>query len=398
MDIDTQVYTLVISSCYKQENIPRARELFDNMLMDGVPLTVQCCTAMMSCYAKNLQLDEAYKLMKTYALGPDRIIEPDNAIFTTLIQGCVRKKNFQLAWDTFDMMRQFYLEGDSISFTTMINVCAYQYEAERAFNLFDEMKFLNLPLLDTTFQAMLKVCANRFDYFHKAFEIVKEMKVHGYTPDRQTYHSLLAACGPAKNLKAADMIINQMDKENIHIDTHTYAIMLDVIGRTMYHANNIQVKKSLVTRADLIFEQLQKFVKDRKTKIGESALISGDKITNRVLNSYVKVYTEALYLRKAEELLKLYPELGLTPDIQTYTMFLKMFSRAKRVEACFDIYRQIKQHDLVPDTFAWRHLLNVCARTQYYNNGFKILKLMIAKGMYIFLYFVFYFIVFNYSF
>merc|ERR1712080_11932 len=100
--------------------------------MDGVPLTVQCCTAMMSCYAKNLQLDEAYKLMKT----------------------------------------------------------------------------LNLPLLDTTFQAMLKVCANRFDYFHKAFEIVKEMKVHGYTPDRQTYHSLLASCGPAKNLKAADMIIN----------------------------------------------------------------------------------------------------------------------------------------------------------------------------------------------
>lgn len=380
MEITSQVYTLVISSCYSLEDIPKARELFDNMLMEGVPLSLHCLTAMMSCYAQNLQLDEAYTLMRTYALGPERIIEPDNAIFTTLIHGCMKKKNYQLAWDTFDMMRQFYLEADTIAFTLMIDICAQTYEAERAFNLYEEIKFLGLPYIDYTFNAMLKVCARRFDYFPKAFEIFDQMKVHGFTPDAHTYHLLLSSCGPVGNLKAADLILDHMEKSKVPITIKSYGILLNIISRSMSKVTDNIIKKVLIERADLIFTQLQKYALQRKES-GVPLVIEDDTITVPVLNSYISVYTEAMYIRQAEALFPLFNEFNLEPDLCTYNIYLKLFSNTRRVEQCFDLYRQMKQKDITLDKFSWTHLLNVCAKTKYYANGLKILRVMVSKGM-----------------
>ena len=380
MRIDPQVYTLVIASCYHSADVDRARGLFDTMLMEGVPLTVESCTAMMSCYSKNLQLDEAYTLMRTYALGPERTIEPDNAIFTTLIHGCLRKENYQLAWDTFDMMRQFYLEADTIAFTLMIDICARQYEAERAFNLFEEIKFLKLPMIDYTFNSMLKVCSRRHDYFNKGFEILREMKDHGFRPDAHSYHLLLASCGPVGNLKAADLIMDQMQTDKIPITIKSYEILLDVLSRSIQHNPDHKVRQTLIERADMIFKQLQQYAIDKNAALGANIIPGEHTITTKTLNSYLSVYVEAMHLRQTEGLIPLYGEFGLQPDTYTYTMLLKMFSKAKRVEQCFDIYRQMKQSDIVPNKFAWRHLMNVCARAKYFNNGFKILRLMISHG------------------
>eukprot|EP00339_Tiarina_fusa_P023090 CAMPEP_0117085128 /NCGR_PEP_ID=MMETSP0472-20121206/59878_1 /TAXON_ID=693140 ORGANISM="Tiarina fusus, Strain LIS" /NCGR_SAMPLE_ID=MMETSP0472 /ASSEMBLY_ACC=CAM_ASM_000603 /LENGTH=344 /DNA_ID=CAMNT_0004814327 /DNA_START=98 /DNA_END=1129 /DNA_ORIENTATION=- len=260
----------------------------------------------------------------------------------------------------------------------MIDICARTYEAERAFNLFDEIKFLKLPMIDYTYNAMLKVCARRFDYFHKGFEILKEMKEAGYTPDSHSYHLLLSSCGPVGNLKAADLVMDKMEEDNIPITIKSYGILLNVLARTIQKNPDHKVHTALIARADLVFNQLQKYALDKKAS-GQVLNVEEDTITPVILNCYISVYAEALRLRQVEALMPLFDEFGLKPIPSTYTMLLKMYSKTRRVEQCFDVYRQMKQHDIIPDKFGWRHLLNVCARTKYYANGFKILRLMIAS-------------------
>eukprot|EP00012_Vannella_robusta_P005749 CAMPEP_0206206516 /NCGR_PEP_ID=MMETSP0166-20121206/14993_1 /ASSEMBLY_ACC=CAM_ASM_000260 /TAXON_ID=95228 /ORGANISM="Vannella robusta, Strain DIVA3 518/3/11/1/6" /LENGTH=282 /DNA_ID=CAMNT_0053627003 /DNA_START=275 /DNA_END=1120 /DNA_ORIENTATION=+ len=223
-----------------------------------------------------------------------------------------------------------------------------------------------------------KVCAQRFDYFHKGFEILKEMKIAGFAPDTHSYHQLLASCGNVGNLKAADLVMDHMEADKIPITIKTYGNLLNVIARTVQRGLDHKLKAALIERSDVIFNQLQKFALDRKAS-GAPLVPEEDTITVPVLNNYLLVYANAMHLRQAEGLLPLFEEFGLQPNSHTYTILLKMFSRARRVEQCFDIYRQMKQRDIIPNKLAWTHLLNVCAKTKYYNNGFKILRLMIAN-------------------
>lgn len=206
------------------------------------------------------------------------------------------------------------------------------------------------------------------------------MKLSGFTPDSHSYHLLLASCGPVCNLKAADVIMDQMEADNIPITIKSYEILLNVISRSIHQTPDNQARKSLIERADVIFKQLQRYALDKSAGYSDKALIPVEhNITTNTLNSYLAVYMEAMHLRQTEQLLPLYEEFGLQPDTYTYTMLLKMYSKARRVEQCFDVYRQMKQNEIVPNKFAWRHLMNVCAKTKYFNNGFKILRLMIAN-------------------
>jgi len=58
-------------------------------------------------------------------LPPTTPLLSAQVIYTTLIHGCILAKDVDLAWETFDHMRQRdAIEPDAVTFSVMIYACA----------------------------------------------------------------------------------------------------------------------------------------------------------------------------------------------------------------------------------------------------------------------------------
>ena len=66
-------------------------------------------------------------------------IQPNQIVYTDLIKACLRNRQVDRAWKTWDFMRSHISEPDYKSYSLMIHACSYTGEVEKAFGLFEEM-------------------------------------------------------------------------------------------------------------------------------------------------------------------------------------------------------------------------------------------------------------------
>ena len=385
-------YTTLISGC--KADCATVERLFTEVLTVGVGVDGQLITSVMNSYCTNNRINDAYNLMRSYALGPGRTIEPDPAMFSTIIRACINVKNLKLAWETFDLMRQYYTEPDTVAFNLMIEACAESHDAERAFNLYEELLLLKYPILDSTFNSLLKVCSKRHDYFLESFEVFQNMKISGFMPSITSYHHLLSACGQVGDVQAADLVIEQMEKEDIPATLQTYSILMAVLARGLAK-DKTENYKFYIERANLIFDEIKIFSEEKMRNFDPTSSkslreIENYKINTTLLNNYLLIYSNAMNLRRAEEVFKNFSLFNVQPDVVSYNIMLKAFSKARKAEQCFDLYRQMKVAGIKPDDHTWKHLIVSCAKAHYINNALKILRIMTANSIFLtFLFFAY---------
>jgi pentatricopeptide repeat protein len=65
-------------------------------------------------------------------------------------------------------------------------------------------------------------------------------------------------------------------------------------------------------------------------------------LSPKLLNAHLRVYAEALRLKRAEGVLKLFEENNLEPDTTTFSILIGMFSRAQRIDRAKEYFEKAK--------------------------------------------------------
>jgi len=248
----------------------------------------------------------------------------------------------------------------------MIHVCSITGEAERALNLMDEMKLLDMFPTEITFNALISCFIKRHDMYKEAFRVLEDMKTLGYMPDAKTYCHLLRICAKGGDIKTAALVFDELMQFPNQADrVFPYSVMIESFASNhrMVACKGKGIEENIAS-AEKIFQRM---------------LAHGIKPNVLVLNSMMKVYTEALRLNRANIMREKFAEYGLKPNIVTYKSMVKMYCRAQRLERAFDLFNIMKLENSKPDLQTYAYLIQGCTKTYFVSSGMRLLREMKEK-------------------
>jgi pentatricopeptide repeat protein len=131
-------------------------------------------------------------------------------LFTALILGCMKARDYRRAWVCFDRMRIYHASPDVPCLGAIIGVCARSGATERALDLWNEFALLGLQPDLQCFNAVIHACSRSWRYAPRAFDMYSQMRTAGFAPSAHTLNSLLHSCTHAGDLKRATAILSIM--------------------------------------------------------------------------------------------------------------------------------------------------------------------------------------------
>ncbi|KAJ3220583.1 Mitochondrial group I intron splicing factor ccm1, partial [Clydaea vesicula] len=137
-------------------------------------------------------------------------IEIPETVYTSIIKGCVKKKDFRKAWSMFEFLQSNYNTPDIKTYSLMLHTCALNKEAEKALELFQQMTEKDIKPSSTTLNSLIKACGSRLDYYAESFQIFQQFCLEGFKPQVDTYNHLLDICAVHGDLERAQMVWNDL--------------------------------------------------------------------------------------------------------------------------------------------------------------------------------------------
>ncbi|KAF9177419.1 hypothetical protein BGZ51_008775 [Haplosporangium sp. Z 767] len=193
----------------------KAEETIELMIKNGLVPSKSAYTSLMKIHVRQRNITSAFHVLEALKAYHN----PDVDVFTTLIKGCLRAREYDLGWKVFDQMQRSGATPVESTYSIMIHACAKSDQVEKALDIFRMYPTRKLQPTDATFNGLIHACAMRPEYFATAFALLNEMQnVYGFEPDITTYNTLLFACSKRRDLLTARRIfqkIVQLDSEGV---------------------------------------------------------------------------------------------------------------------------------------------------------------------------------------
>jgi pentatricopeptide repeat protein len=182
-------------------------------------------------------------------------IEPNLIVYTSLIQTCINRQEFDTAWQIFNLMKlkSTATAPDVATYSLMIHACAVKGEAERALDLFTDMTVRKeLVPTEYTYQSIIHACAVRKDYFGEAWKYARIMQEAGLPITIMVFNVLLQACGVVGELTRARLLLRHMSESgNPDIYPNKFTFQNALRAYSNYH-----VPKNQKTTRNSILEKM----------------------------------------------------------------------------------------------------------------------------------------------
>ncbi|KAI8344005.1 hypothetical protein BC941DRAFT_342474 [Chlamydoabsidia padenii] len=256
-------------------------------------------------------------------------ILPTQPIFGNLISGCLKTRQLEKAWKTFDEMRLSYYQPDEVTFTMMLHACA-------RVNLLHQME-----------------------------------DVHGFRPDLITYNTLLGACARKKDLENARNIFRHLIQTN-HPDHRSftnlfwcyanydppttnnknYKVIESPSPTTLPVADNIDllIPKDLPTRRSAVVREAMSvfnyMIQQQETPI---------EMTPSLLTAYLNTHVTQLQTEHCLHIFDtLFPTYNIAPNASTYKVMLRHCYQTKDTDLAWriwDDYQAFLETRALPSTY-----------------------------------------------
>lgn len=180
-------------------------------------------------------------------------IEPNVIVYTSLIQACINRGDFETSWQIFNLikLKSTATAPDVQTYSLMIHACAVNGEVERAIDLFTDMTVRReMAPTAETYHSLIHACAIRKDYFMEAWKYASEMQNAGLRMDRLTFNVLVQACGKVGDLTRARLLVRHMNEsgnEELLPDKTTFQNLLRAYATYSSGASRLHTVKSPAT-------------------------------------------------------------------------------------------------------------------------------------------------------
>ncbi|XP_021907815.1 pentatricopeptide repeat-containing protein At1g28690, mitochondrial isoform X1 [Carica papaya] len=150
-------------------------------------------------------------------------VEPDDVLYTGLVDSYVKEGRVECARTVFDMM----LEKNVVCSTSMISGYMNQGSAEDAEDIFYKTVEKDLVV----YNAMIEGYSKSFETARKALKIYIDMQRNHFQPNMSTFSSVIGACSVLSAFEAGQQVQGQLMKTEVFTNVKIGSSLLDMYAK-----------------------------------------------------------------------------------------------------------------------------------------------------------------------
>merc|ERR1719161_1891970 len=240
----------------------------------------------------------------------------------TMIKACSREKNLQGALDIFERLKSSGASLNSMAYNSLLDASLQCGDSAHARKLFEQMKsdgFLDV----VSFNIILKMYLREKKH-DEAQHLLKEMREHGFQPNKITYNELINAKVEARDRNGVWELLDEMKDQGESPNSVTCSILLKALTE---RASKQDVKKTM----DLV---------DRMEDVMDEVLFS----------SVIEACLRVGQLDLLSEQMRKYARQGglLALSAPTYGSMIKAYGQARDVERMWEIWTEMEKRNVKP--------------------------------------------------
>jgi len=160
------------------------------------------------------------------------------------------------------------------------------------------------------------------------------MHVHNVMPDRHTFVAALKACAQLGDVKTAFDILQELKIHGFPMTEHTYNELIRVYAGASLHEHVKEEHIDMYLKDSMeLFKTLEK---------GEN----GTEVNIQVLNSLLLLYSNALRPEQLEaEVLPLYDKFKIKHDIYTYQNLSRMYLKLRDLDTIMVLWDKLRSKE-----------------------------------------------------
>ncbi|CAJ1936701.1 unnamed protein product [Sphenostylis stenocarpa] len=298
------------------------------------------------------------KARELYSQMIEEGVEPSMVTLNTLVNGLCKHGKVNNAIEFFNEMKGKGLKGNAVTYTALISAFCGVNNIDKAMQYFDEMLSSGCSPDAIVYYSLISglSTAGRMD---DASVVVSRLKQAGFGLDVACYNVLISGFCKKKKLERVYEMLDEMEKTGFKPDIVTYNTLVSYLGKIGDFATASKVMKrmileglepSVVTYGAIIHAYCLKENVDEAMKIFEE-MCSKSKVppNNVIYNILINALCKNSNVERAVSLMDDMKLKGVRPNTTTYNAIFKGVRDKKMLQKAFELMDRMIDDACSPD-------------------------------------------------
>ncbi|EEF42103.1 pentatricopeptide repeat-containing protein, putative [Ricinus communis] len=219
---DSKTYTILLEGWGKTPNLPKAREIFREMVDVGCSPDIVTYGIMVDILCKAGRVDEALDIVKEMDLT---ICKPTSFIYSVLIHTYGIENRIEDAVDTFLGMEKNGVKADVAAYNALIGAFCKVNKFKNVYRVLNEMDYKGMQPNSRTLNIILNNLIARGET-DEAFRVFRRM-IKVCEPDADTYTMMIKMFCERNELEMALKVWKYMKKKHFVPSMHTFSVLIN---------------------------------------------------------------------------------------------------------------------------------------------------------------------------
>lgn len=318
----------------------------------------------------------------------------DEVLLSSVVEACVRIGKPDLL---NTKLRQL-MAGDTIqvngshTFGSLIKAYGHARDMDSVWRCWKEMRTRHIKPTSITVGCMIEAVVSNGDPdggWHLIQELTEDPQCKGIL-NAVIYCSVLKGFTREKNATKVWAVYEEMQKQDVDLSIVTYNTLLDCCARCnrmdgvpeiLKDMKKANIKPNIITYSTMLKGHCQsgdlssafKLVKEMKEEAG----LAPDEI---MYNSLLDGCAQSSLVDEGLRVLREMEDSGVKPSNFTLSVLVKLMSRARRVDAAFDLVADLSsKYGLKPNSHVYANLVQACCFGKQLSRGLRTLEEMMGK-------------------
>uniref|UniRef100_A0A7S1JBE8 PROP1-like PPR domain-containing protein n=1 Tax=Eutreptiella gymnastica TaxID=73025 RepID=A0A7S1JBE8_9EUGL len=224
----TESYNYILQQTNRRDKATAIRVVL-RMKERGIPLDLNTYNLLLDVVADTGDDSpfRVYEDMKEEAAREDSDVAPDLNTYSILIRACERSGAYDKAFQLFhEMKTEFGIQPDVAVYNTLIGFCAAVRDERTASEVFEEMKEKGIWPNVHTYNTLMNVFSEApYEVIQQMFD---DMPAKGIDPNLRTFNTIMKACQRCNDSDRAFKFFVRLKGQGIKPNVVTYNILIEM--------------------------------------------------------------------------------------------------------------------------------------------------------------------------
>lgn len=227
------IHNSMLDACVMCKKYEKMEEIYNNIRNKAIneeysPLPdIITYSTVIKGYCKNNEINKAFDIYE-FLKQQKKDIPLDEVIYNSILDGCVKTKEFKKAESIADEMIKNKIEFSNVTYSILVKLYANQNQNEKALKILDEMRIKNIKPGIIVYTCLIQ-CSFRMDNYNNALKLFENMKNEGIKPDYVLYNTIVNGCLYHHQWESACKYTLESFDKNVKMAYNIYKSVLDKI-------------------------------------------------------------------------------------------------------------------------------------------------------------------------